>query len=241
MSLALAVPITCQSGPESGIWNDLGAVKNVGFTGTGYFSGGQNAPSRALQQIQRHQGNRCHRSPGFCSGSAVAVDLLPKRGTKVRMLRSQREQIFGLIWVDSNLLKIPGQSEQHQSLKAPTAMATQHPTAMACLSLRVTPGHFGLFDVLKKLLFRENLTICKICKRQKVDHEKSGLSDLGYELQVASEGSTRCSGILRVHDHTPNSFGIFFTEPSISQCHEYHHLHQAQHVLPKNCPAIQFR
>ena len=93
-------------------------------------------------------------------------------------------------------------------------MATQPPTVVAGLSLSVTPGHFGLFDVLKKLLFRENLAICK---GQKVDHDKSGLSG----------GSRRCTGIFGVPCMTTHQVLLvfFLTEPSISPCHQYHHLH----------------
>ena len=53
-------------------------------------------------------------------------------------------------------------------------MATQPPRAMACLSLSVTPGHFGLFEVFKKLLLRENLTICK--------GQKMIMTSQGYQI-----------------------------------------------------------
>lgn len=91
----------------------LGCKLDHGFTGTRNVRNDRNErnePSRALQRIQRHQESRCRRSQGFCR-SLLPELLLLKRCTEVshqRMLRSQREQIFGLIWVDSNLLKIPG-------------------------------------------------------------------------------------------------------------------------------------
>lgn len=47
-----------------------------------------------------------------------------------------------------------------------------------------------------------------------------------------------------VQDHTPDSFGTFLTEPSISQCHQYHHLHHhvasvlSMFLLRILCPTI---